>query len=154
MSNWQSVGKYVPDFFGPNFSEKNEIHSLSRTRMVFGVFILPEELCVGPFKLNLVFALQSINFDFDWKTSWLIDSISMLSHMMSDNFLDWIWVLSYKDKPFSFLLPSSLWVKKNLSPFNKYLNCFAKIHPNVGPVIRNLKHLSFLSMNFQVIHSW
>ena len=101
MSNWQSVGKYVPDFFGPNFSEKNEIHSLSITRMVFGVFILPEELCVGPFKLNLVFALQSINFDFDWKTSRLIDSISMLSHMISDNFLDCIWVLSVLNKPFS-----------------------------------------------------
>ena len=88
-------------------------------------------------KSSSTLSLQFSMSDSYWKTYSLMESISMLSHITSDNLLDCTCVLDLTSTeiPFSFLLPLFSCVKKNLSPSLRILNCFAMMHAKVAPTI-------------------
>ena len=113
---------------------------------------LPEFLLIKSFD----FSLHFIKPESALKTYLGIVSMSMLSHMISDNFRDCIWdsFLSFFDHPLSCLIcPFSLWVKKNLSPLFRFLNCSAKMHANVAPTTPLLTE-SFKELPRILVKSW
>ena len=64
---------------------------------------------------------------------YLFEGPSMLSQIILESFLFWTQDRSSDDRPFSWLYPSLGWVKKNLSPTIKLLNCFPRMQALVGP---------------------